>query len=149
METNLNRVWTDDTAIYIETSDGKIFSEKFEDYPRLRYATPAQRAAFEYNNVFIRWEELDEDLSVEGFMKKKHKENNGLYRIFKEHPELNVSAVARKIGIPQSVMASYLCGIKKPSVKRLREIESAIHETGKNLCNIKIHQYDMPNYCEK
>jgi hypothetical protein len=71
METNLNRVWTDDMAIYIETSNGKIFSEKFEDYPRLRNATPAQRAAFEYNNVFIRWEELDEDLSIEGFMKNK------------------------------------------------------------------------------
>jgi hypothetical protein len=73
METNLNRVWTDDTAIYIETSEGKIFGEKFEDYPRLRYATPAQRNAFEYNNVYIRWEELDEDLSIEGFIKEKHK----------------------------------------------------------------------------
>jgi NADH:ubiquinone oxidoreductase subunit D len=145
METKLNRVWTDDTAVYIETSDGKVFSEKFEDYPRLRYATPVQRAAFEYNNVFIRWEELDEDLSIEGFM-KKHKTGNELYRIFKEHPELNVSAVARKIGIPQSVMASYLCGIKKPSAKRLREIEDTIHETGKNLCGIRLYQYDTQNH---
>jgi hypothetical protein len=71
METNLNKVWTDDTAVYIETSDGKIFSEKFEDYPRLHHATPAQRTAFKYNNVFIRWEELDEDLSIAGFMKEK------------------------------------------------------------------------------
>jgi hypothetical protein len=71
METKANRVWTDDTAIYIETADGKIFSEKFEDYPRLRYASPAQRAAFEYSDAFIRWEELDEDLSIEGFMKEK------------------------------------------------------------------------------
>jgi hypothetical protein len=138
METIVSKVWTDDTAIYIETADGKIFNEKFEDYPRLRHATPEQRSAFEYNNLFIRWNELDEDLSIEGFMKKKNRNGNELYRLFKEHPELNVAAVARKIGIPQSLMASYLCGIKKPSTKRLREIENTIRDTGKKLCNIKI-----------
>jgi hypothetical protein len=145
MGTTLKRVWTDDRAIHIETSDGKIFSENFEDYPRLRNATPAQRAAFQYNDVFIRWEELDEDLGIEGFMKEKHQEDNALYRVFKEHPELNVSAVARKIGIPQSVMASYLCGIKKPSAKRLREIEAVLHATGKNLCGVKII---VPDYAQ-
>jgi len=70
MGTKINNVWIDDTEVYIETEDGKVFGEKFEDYPRLRYATPTQRAAFEYNNVYIRWEELDEDLSIEGFIKK-------------------------------------------------------------------------------
>jgi hypothetical protein len=91
METKLNKVWTDDVAIYIEMPDGKVFSEKFEDYPRLRYATPAQRAAFEYNDVFIRWEELDEDLSIEGFMKEKRRADNELSRRFKPCSELNVS----------------------------------------------------------
>jgi hypothetical protein len=105
METKVNKVWIDHTAVYIETADRKVFSEKFEDYPRLRYATPAQRAAFEYNNAFIRWDELDEDLSIEGFMKEKQNSDSELGSIFKAHPELNVSAVARRIGIPQSVMA--------------------------------------------
>jgi hypothetical protein len=136
MGTRLKKVWTDDTAIYIETSDGKVFSEKFEDYPRLRHATPAQRAAFEYNDVFIRWEELDEDLSVEGFMKEKHRADSELYRIFKSHPELNVSAIARIIGVPQSVMASYLCGSKKPSGKRENEIKNAIRQIGIKLSKI-------------
>ena len=71
MKVKVNRVWTDDIAVYIEISNGAVFSEKFEDYPRLRNATPAQRTAFEYNDVFMRWEELDEDLSIEGFMKKR------------------------------------------------------------------------------
>ncbi|MDR1348375.1 MAG: DUF2442 domain-containing protein [Prevotellaceae bacterium] len=136
MTAKINRVWTDDTAIYIEMSDGNVFSEKFEDYPRLRYATPEQRAAFEYNDVFIRWEELDEDLSVEGFMKEKHQINNDLYRIFKSHPELNVSAIARIIGVPQSVMASYLCGNKKPSAKRENEIKNIIRQIGLELSKI-------------
>ncbi|MDR0668070.1 MAG: DUF2442 domain-containing protein [Prevotellaceae bacterium] len=137
MDATLNRVWTDDTAVYIETSDGRVFSEKFADYPRLRHATPAQRAAFEYNDVFIRWEELDEDLSIEGFMQEQPT-GNALYRLFKEHPELNVSAIARKLGLAQSVMASYLCGLKKPSAKRLLEIEAALHEMGRALCHIRL-----------
>jgi hypothetical protein len=120
----------------METSDGKVFAENFEDYPRLRYATPAQRAAFEYNDVFIRWEELDEDLSIEGFMKKKHHADNELYRIFKKYPELNVSALARRLGIPQSVMASYLCGSKTPSANRENEIKQAIRKIGAELAGI-------------
>jgi hypothetical protein len=136
METKVNKAWIDDMAVYIELSNGKVFSEKFEDYPRLRYATPAQRAAFEYNDVLIRWEELDEDLSIEGFQKKKRNEDNKLYRIFKLHPELNVSAVARIAGIPQSVMASYLCGSKKPSADRENEIKNTIRQIGTELMKI-------------
>lgn len=34
--------------------------------PRLRYATKAQREDFEYDNLGIHWEKLDEDLSFEG-----------------------------------------------------------------------------------
>jgi hypothetical protein len=68
MRTRIKKIWIDDVAIYIETPDGQIFSEKFEDYPRLRHATPEQRAAFEYNNILVHWEDLDEDLGVEYFM---------------------------------------------------------------------------------
>ncbi|MDR1880293.1 MAG: DUF2442 domain-containing protein [Tannerellaceae bacterium] len=136
MKAKVNRVWTDDTAVYIETSDGRVFNERFEHYPRLKYATPAQRSAFEYNDEYIRWDGLDEDLSIEGFMREKPAEDNDLRRLFKEHPELNVSAIARRIGISQSVMASYLCGIKKPSAVREREIKEAIRQTGRELAGI-------------
>lgn len=136
--TKVEKVWIDDTAIYIETDDGRVFSEKFRDYPRLRYATAKQRAAFTYNNIGIRWEGLDEDLSFEGFVRGKNNEKTVLYNVFKNQPELNVSAIARRLNIPQSIMASYLCGIKKPSANRLMEIEKAIHEIGENLCSVRI-----------
>ncbi|MDR3236230.1 MAG: DUF2442 domain-containing protein [Prevotellaceae bacterium] len=138
MSVKVEKVWIDQTAVHIQTSDGKVFSEKINDYPRLRYATKKQREAFTYNNIGIRWEELDEDLSFEGFMHKKDCEKPALYHLFKSHPELNVSGIARNLGIPQSVMAAYLCGIKKPSQKRLHEIESAIHEIGENLCSVRL-----------
>ena len=70
MKQKVIRVWTDEKAVYIETNKGEIYSEQFSDYPRLRYATPLQRSNFECDNIGIRWEELDEDLSYNGFMRK-------------------------------------------------------------------------------
>jgi hypothetical protein len=70
MQQKILNVWIDDHAVYIETGNGEIYSEQFCDYPRLRHAITAQRANFEYDNIGIRWEELDEDLSYAGFMRK-------------------------------------------------------------------------------
>ena len=64
------RVWIDDNAVYIETDQGEVYSEQFYDYPRLRYAIPSQRSNFECDNIGIHWEELDEDLSYNGFFRK-------------------------------------------------------------------------------
>jgi len=70
MNQKITKVWVDDKAVYIETDKGEIYSEQFSDYPRLRHATPARRANFEYDNIGIRWEELDEDLCYVGFIRK-------------------------------------------------------------------------------
>ena len=70
MKQKIVKVWTDDNAVYIETDKGGIYSEQFSDYPRLRNAVPSQRSNFEYDNIGIRWKELDEDLSYNGFMRK-------------------------------------------------------------------------------
>ena len=70
MQHNITRVWIDDNSVYIETDKGEIYSERFSDYPRLRHAVPSQRANFEYDNIGIRWEELDEDLCYAGFISR-------------------------------------------------------------------------------
>ena len=72
MKTTIVRVWIDNEAVYIQTNKGEVFNERFEDYPRLRYASPSQLANFEYDNIGVRWEELDEDLSYRGFMRNKN-----------------------------------------------------------------------------
>jgi len=133
------KVWADEVAIYIQTSSGEIKRELFDDYARLRYATPAERANFEYDNIGIHWDDLDEDLSFEGFFNKENKsEKPELYNLFKSISEINVSGVARRMGIPQSVMASYLCGAKIPSEKRKLEIENVLHQIGKELMAIHL-----------
>jgi hypothetical protein len=136
MKTKIVNVWIDSEAVYIETDKGEIFSEYFSDYPLLREASPSERANFEYDNIGIHWKELDEDLSFNGFINKSRNQDAELYRLFKKHPELNVSAVARKTGIPQSVMGSYLCGKKNPSPKRVNQIKNAVRQIGRELLEI-------------
>jgi hypothetical protein len=67
----VTKIWSDDEMIYIQTDEGKIFAEKFENYPLLRDATPQQRADYSCNNLGIRWENLDEDFSYNGFITKE------------------------------------------------------------------------------
>ena len=64
------------------------------------------------------------------------KEETFLYRIFISHPELNASAVARRMGISQSLMSQYISGIKKPSQERETLIVNTIKDIGKELMMI-------------
>lgn len=65
------------------------------------------------------------------------KEETFLYRIFISHPELNASAVARRMGISQSLMSQYISGIKKkPSQEREALIVNTIKDIGKELTMI-------------
>ena len=91
------KVWTTDTEIWIEREDGTRGFESFVDYPRLREATQEERNAYEVLPYGLHWEALDEDLSFEGFFNKK--EHTALYRFFMKHPELNASAIARRLDI--------------------------------------------------
>lgn len=64
-----------DSEIWIQTKDGKTASEMFVDYPRLKYATQEQRNNYTTDDFGIHWEELNEDLSFEGFFQKKSATN--------------------------------------------------------------------------
>ena len=136
MKIDVVKVWVDDVHVNIQTANGQIKSEKIADYYRLRNATPEQRQNFEYDNMGIHWLELDEDLSYEGFFQSKEEEQSELYAFFKSFPEINVSKLARRMGISQSLMASYICGVKKPSAERLKEIENTVRNLGQELSSI-------------
>lgn len=124
-------IWLTEDAVWIRTIDGREACEKFEDYPRLRYATSKQRANYTADSWGIRWEDIDEDLSFEGFFDKRP--TTELYKLFMAHPELNVSAIARRMGISQSLMAQYISGKKKASEARLKRILDTVREIGQEL----------------
>jgi Protein of unknown function (DUF2442) len=49
-------------------SDGRVIGVPLAWFPRLERATPAEREGFEIRPFGIRWEALDEDVSVEGLL---------------------------------------------------------------------------------
>ena len=127
----VEKIWLTDNAVWIKTTDGLEGCERFSDYPRLKYATQAQRENFESDAFGIHWPEIDEDLSFAGFFRTK--KTNELYEFFMAHPEINASAVARRLGIAQSLLAQYISGTKHPSEERLESIKNEIKKIGAEL----------------
>ena len=120
--------------MWIRTADGREASEKFADYQRLRFATPEQRARYTYDEYGIRWDEVDEGLSFHAFFRER--KANSLYDLFIAHPELNASAIARRLGMSQSLFAQYISGSKRPSPTRYNEILQTIRAIGQELIAI-------------
>ncbi len=130
----IEKIWITDSAVWIRTADGREACEKFSDYPRLRDATQSQRENYTSDAFGIHWEEIDEDLCFEGFFRNKNP--NTLYDLFMAHPEINASAIARRLGMAQSLLAQYISGAKNPSEERVEMIKTEIRRLGAELSNI-------------
>ena len=128
----ISKIWFDGDRIYGQTDDGRTLWQSLLYYRRLRAATEAERQDYEMDDEGIRWYALDEDVSFESF-EYDDPEPVGISRIFLSHPELNASAVGRRLGISQSLMAQYINGTKKPSKERERLILNEIANIGKEL----------------
>jgi len=131
----INKIWFADGFIYAQTDNEKVLRQSLKWYPRLAGATDKQREEYRFSTMGIHWEALDEDISFESFTyEDKEPENeNRLAAFFSSHPEINVTQFANRAGIPRSVFASYLCGVKVPSKQRLKEIEKALHGMAEEL----------------
>lgn len=61
------KVWFDKEYIYIKTNVGHIVGNPLFWFPNLMRASQKQRDNFHIGHFGVHWEELDEDLSLEGF----------------------------------------------------------------------------------
>lgn len=72
----IKSVWFNNNNIYVEMSDGKVIVTPIDCYPNLSKGTQNQINNYQIkgNGRWIHWEELDEDLSADGFlsMQEKH-----------------------------------------------------------------------------
>jgi hypothetical protein len=132
MDTVAKKVWFSDDGIFIETDDGRTLWQSVLYYRRLLEATEEQRNNYELNAFGIHWPDVDEDVSFESFL-YDNPEPVGISRFFLTHPELNVSAIARRMGIKQSLLAAYIRGLKKPSAERENEIMTIVRQIGMEL----------------
>jgi hypothetical protein len=66
----VKKVWFERDKIFVELSDNRIIGTPISWYPNLSKGSEAQLANYELwnNGQWIHWEELDEDLSAEGFL---------------------------------------------------------------------------------
>jgi len=64
------RAWAEERMIYVELSDGRIIGFPSDRFRILKQATNEQLAAVkvEVNGYALRWEELDEDITVPGII---------------------------------------------------------------------------------
>ena len=62
-----------DDALTVELSDGRTIAVPLDWYPRLRYATEEERKNWRLigRGQGIHWEDIDEDISVEGLLAGK------------------------------------------------------------------------------
>ncbi|WP_298061390.1 DUF2442 domain-containing protein [uncultured Rikenella sp.] len=132
------KIWFEEGRIHLTTDEGRTASLPLKAFPRLYNATDEQRQDYTLSPFGIHWEELDEDLSFEGFFAEEGKPKNEIAQIFDNLPEINVNQLARVMGINQSLMAKYICGVATPSESRRREIEAALHRLGHELTAISI-----------
>jgi hypothetical protein len=68
MITSAKSVRFDESSMWVELTDGRTLSIPLAWFPRLLHATPEQRQGFELSIDGIHWEELDEDISVDGLL---------------------------------------------------------------------------------
>ena len=131
----ITRIWFENNRIYGQTDDGRTLWQSLLYYRRLLSASDKERDEYEINAFGIRWDKLDEDISFESF-EYDDPEPTGISKVLLSHPELNLSAVARRMGIQQSLLAAYANGTKKPSEERSKEILDTIHSIGKELATV-------------
>lgn len=134
----IEKLWFENNRIYIINDKNETLFQSLKFYPRLLCATDDQREKYECWEYGIRWDEIDEDMSYESFYFDDTKEPvTGIQDAFLSNPELNISAVARRMGIQQSLLASYIKGTKTPSPERRKLILDTIHEIGQTLLSVR------------
>lgn len=125
----ITKIWFDNGRLYGLTDDGRTLWQSLLYYPRLANATEEQRGNYSIGAYGIRWPDVDEDVSFESF-EYDDPEPSGISRLLLSLPELNLSALARRLGIQQSLLAAYKNGTKKPSAEREKLIIDEIHKIG-------------------
>lgn len=63
-----------------------------------------------------------------------------LTSFFESYPYIGIAQIASKSGINYGLMRQYATGTKYPSEDRVKKIEEAIHQIGKELTKVKLHK---------
>ena len=136
MDETIKKVWFESGRIYMLSSQGNEYNRPLEAFPVLKEASQEEKNNFSIvlHGRALRWESLDEDIHISSFYNTEEPNMmNEVAAIFRQFPQLNVSEVARSMGINKSLLSKYIYGIKKPSPQRMQQIKETLHFLGKQL----------------
>ena len=68
MNASAKTVRFDKFTMWVELDDGRTLGVPLAWFPRLLHATPQQRAACDIGRYGLHWEDIDEDISIEGLL---------------------------------------------------------------------------------
>lgn len=132
----MKEIWFDNGRIYMQTDSGKVLSRPLEAYPVLKDASDVERQKFYIwgNGEYVRWKELDEDMSVDSFFETAEPNpNNEVAEIFKNCPWLDIEEVANFIGMPKAVLDRFIYGIWQPKEEAMDIIKNGIRTISEEL----------------
>ena len=135
----IEKLWFEDGRIYICTDEKQVLSRPLEAFPSLKDATDEERLGYKIDRFgdAVRWESIDEDIHISSFFETGEPDyDNEIAEIFRRFPQLNVSEVAKSIGIHKSLLSKYIYGIKRPSEQRKEQIKQYIRLLGQDLMAI-------------
>ena len=132
----IKNIWFDGNRIYARLTGGSVLSRPLEAFPELQEATTEERNDYTIvdDGRAIRWEAIDADLHINSFYDTTEpNDQNEVAMMFKRLPWLNVSEVARCMGIHKSLLSRYIYGISKPSEQRINQIRSTLRGFAREL----------------
>lgn len=129
------KVWFSCTDICILTDKGNEYRKRLEFYPSLKHATLSQLERYEIGprGEDLHWEELDEDIHITDIMEGGELKDNAVSRAFRQFPMLDVSVMARRLGMHPTKLYKFVYGAWVPSPEREKEILDALREVGRQL----------------
>ena len=68
MSTSARSIRFDDNCLWVELSDARVLAVPLAWFPRLMNATVEQRAQVQFSSRGLHWQDLDEDISIEGLL---------------------------------------------------------------------------------
>ena len=115
-----------------KSSDGSVWGRVEYDNDLLVDAAKSEEALErKFRRLLKVFHQVDPD-------KIKFKITYDLTSIFDKNEVLNVSAIAKRVGINSSLLRQYTSGIKTPSQETVNKIEKVIHGIAKELSAVRI-----------
>jgi Protein of unknown function (DUF2442) len=68
MNTLASALRCDDDSLWVTLADGRVIGAPLAWFPRLLKASPAEREKVVFSHRGLHWEDLDEDISIDGLL---------------------------------------------------------------------------------